>query len=364
MKAVVKVGTSSITRDTGEIDDDALVKLAAELAGARAAGHDVVLVSSGAIAAGLPVLGFADRPRDIGTLQAAAAVGQPRLMERLGALLSVHDLVVGQVLLTPYDFGHRSQYLHARETLARLLELGVVPVVNENDTVADDEIRFGDNDLIAALVAHLVGAEVLVLLTDTSGVFTADPRLDAAASLIEEIREVDAALHAVAGGAGTARGSGGMASKLVAARIAAWSGVRAVIAGAQEPDVVRRALADGEAVGTVVQPRAQRLSSRKLWIAFALRASGRVVVDDGARVALVERGRSLLPAGVREVEGVFQREQAVEVVDGTGKVFAKGLAGMDAATLRRVAGRRSADLPEGVPHEAVHRDDLVLLPEA
>ena len=363
MRAVVKVGTSSITRDTGEIDDGALVKLGAEIAAARAGGHDIVLVISGAIAAGLPVLGFTDRPRDIGTLQAAAAVGQPRLMERLGSLLAAHDLVAGQVLLTPYDFGHRSQYLHARETLARLLDLGVVPVVNENDTVADDEIRFGDNDLIAALVAHLVSADLLVLLTDTSGVFTADPRLDAAASLIEEIREVDAALEAVAGGAGTARGSGGMASKLVAARIAAWSGVRAVIAGAQEPDVVRRALTDGETVGTVVQPRAQRLSSRKLWIAFALRPSGRIFVDDGARRALVEQGKSLLPAGVREVEGSFQRENAVEVVDGAGRVFAKGLAGMDAVTLRRVAGRRSADLPEGVPHEAVHRDDMVLLPD-
>jgi glutamate 5-kinase len=309
------------------------------------------------------VLGFSERPRDIGILQAVAAVGQPRLMERLSTLLAVHDLVAGQVLLTPYDFGHRSQYLHARETLARLLDLGVVPVVNENDTVADDEIRFGDNDRLAALVAHLVGADVLVLLTDTSGVFTADPRLDSGASLIEEIREVDAALEAVAGGAGTARGSGGMASKLAAAKIAAWSGVRAVIAGAREPGVVRRALTDGESVGTVVQPRSQRLSSRKLWIAFALGASGRVVVDDGARRALVEGGRSLLPAGVRGVEGAFDREDAVEVVDTSGRVFAKGLAGMDAATLRRIAGRRSADLPEGVPHEAVHRDDLVLLPD-
>ena len=363
MRAVVKVGTSSITRDSGEIDDDALVKLCAEVADARAAGHDVVLVSSGAIAAGLPVLGFATRPRDIGTLQAAAAVGQPRLMERLGALLAAHDLVAGQVLLTPYDFGHRSQYLHARETLARLLELRVVPVVNENDTVADDEIRFGDNDLLAALVAQLVGADVLVLLTDTSGVFTADPRVDDGASLIEEIREVDAALEAMAGGAGTARGSGGMASKLAAAKIASWSGVRAVIAGAREPGVVRRALTDGESVGTVVQPRSQRLPSRKLWIAFALAASGRVVVDDGARRALVEGGRSLLPAGVRDVHGAFDREDAVEVVDASGRVFAKGLAGMDAATMRRVAGRRTADLPEGVPHEAVHRDDLVLLPD-
>ncbi|HVJ95763.1 MAG TPA: glutamate 5-kinase, partial [Acidimicrobiia bacterium] len=217
MIAVVKIGTSSITGVRGELDEAALVKLAADLAGARAAGHRVVLVMSGAIAAGMPALGLEQRPLDMGTLQAIAAVGQPRLLQRMSGLLATHDIVAGQVLLTPYDFVHRSQYLHARATLQRLLDLDVLPIVNENDTVADDEIRYGDNDRLAALVAHLLSAETLVMLTDTEGVFTADPRLDAAASLIEEIREVDAALHAVAGGAGTARGSGGMASKLVAA---------------------------------------------------------------------------------------------------------------------------------------------------
>ena len=361
MIVVVKIGTSSVTRESGELDDEALVKLCAEIAAARAAGHEVVLVSSGAIAAGLPALGLDRRPRDIGTLQAVAAVGQPRLMERFGALFAEHGLVPGQVLLTPFDFGHRAQYLHARETFARLLDLGVVPVVNENDTVADDEIRYGDNDRLAALVAHLVGAELLVLLTDTSGVFTADPRVDAEASLIEEIVEVDAALEAVAGGAGTARGSGGMASKLAAAKIAAWSGVRAVIANAKEPDVVLGAIAD-RVVGTVVQPRAQKLSSRKLWIAFARGAVGRVVVDAGARAALVDGNRSLLPAGVRAVEGEFDAEDAIEVVDDAGRVFAKGLAGMDAVTLRAVAGRRTDQLPEATPHEVVHRDNLVVLP--
>src|SRR3954452_20310315 len=274
---VVKVGTSSITSDRGEIDDASLRKLCGEIAGARTAGHEGVLVSSGAIAAGLPALGMATRPTDIGTLQAVAAVGQPQLMERLGAVLGTHGLLAGQVLLTPHDFGVRSQYLHARETLRRLLDLGVVPVVNENDTVADDEIRYGDNDRLAALVSHLVGADVLVLLTDTAGVFTADPRRDSAASLIEEIVEVDAALVALAGGIGTERGSGGMATKLAAAKIAAWSGVRVVIAAADAPGVVTDAI-DGRAVGTSFPPRAGRLSIRKLWIAFALGASGRVVV--------------------------------------------------------------------------------------
>jgi glutamate 5-kinase len=209
---VVKVGTSSITSARGEIDDASLLKLCREIAAARVEGHEVVLVSSGAIAAGLPVFGMTTRPADVGTLQAIAAVGQPRLMERLGAILGHHGLLAGQVLLTPHDFGVRSQYLHARETLRRLLDLGVVPVVNENDTVADDEIRYGDNDRLAALVSHLVGADLLVLLTDTAGLFTADPRLDAGASLIEEIAEVDAALEALAGGRGSERGSGGMAT--------------------------------------------------------------------------------------------------------------------------------------------------------
>lgn len=361
MKAVVKIGTSSITSPNGELHDAAVVKLCAEVAAAREAGHEIVLVCSGAIAAGLPVLGLHDRPNDIGTLQAIAAVGQPRLMERIGAILAGNSLIAGQVLLTPHDFGFRSQYLHARETLQRLLELGVVPVVNENDTVADDEIRYGDNDRLAALVSHLVGADVLVLLTDTGGLFTADPRIDSQASLIDEIAEVDAALEAVAGGAGTSRGSGGMASKLAAAKIAAWSGVRAVIAAADTPGVVQAAV-EGNAVGTVVRPRSTRLSSRKLWIAFALGASGRVLVDDGAARALREQGRSLLPAGVRGVEGTFEVDDAVEVVTDDGRPFAKGLVRYSADALRGIAGRRTPDLPEGAPHEVVHRDDLVVLP--
>jgi glutamate 5-kinase len=359
--AVVKVGTSSITSERGELDDAPLVKLGREIATARAAGHEIVLVCSGAIAAGLPALGLAERPTDIGTLQAVAAVGQPRLIERVGAILGVHGLLAGQVLLTPHDFGVRTQYLHARETLRRLLDLGVVPVVNENDTVADDEIRYGDNDRLAALVSHLVGADVLVLLTDTSGVFTADPRLEAGASLIEEIAEIDAALEAVAGGAGTARGSGGMASKLAAAKIAAWSGVRAVIAAADAPDVVADAIA-GRAVGTAFPPRPERLPSRKLWIAFARGSAGRIVVDDGARRALCTDHRSLLPAGVRDVEGDFDADDAVEIVDAAGVPFAKGIVRYAATSLRSVAGRRTSELADGLPHEVVHRDDLVVLP--
>ena len=360
MRAVVKVGTTSVTRDTGELDDDALAKLAGEVADAHGAGHSIVLVSSGAIAAGLPALGLARRPGDIGTLQAIAAVGQPRLMARLAEEFGDRGLVTGQVQLTPHDFGQRAQYLHARQTLGCLLDLDVVPVVNENDTVADDEIRYGDNDRLAALVSHLVHADVLVLLTDTHGLFTADPRLDTEASLIEEIVEVDAALEAVAGGAGSDRGSGGMASKLAAAKIAAWSGVRSVIASADTPGVLRRAV-EAEPVGTVVVPRPARLPSRKLWIAFARGAAGKVVVDAGARRALTADHRSLLPAGVRAVEGRFDADDAVEVVADDGVAFAKGLVRYGSDALRGVAGRRTGDLPDGAPHEVIHRDDLVVL---
>jgi glutamate 5-kinase len=360
-KVVVKVGTSSITSEGGELDDAAVLKLCRELVETHRAGHEIVLVCSGAIAAGLPALDMRTRPTDIGVLQAVAAVGQPKLMERIGGILSEQGVVAGQVLLTPHDFVQRAQYLHARETLRRLLDLAVIPVVNENDTVADDEIRYGDNDRLAALVSHLVSAELLVILTDTPGLFTADPRLDAEASLIEEIAEVDAALESVAGGSGTARGSGGMASKLAAAKIAAWSGVRAVIAAADSPGVVLDAV-QGKPVGTVIRPREHRLPSRKLWIAFARGAAGRVLVDDGARSALTRDGRSLLPAGVRDVDGRFDADDAVEVVGEDGRPFAKGLTRVSADALRTIAGRRTGDLPDGFPHEVIHRDDLVVLP--
>jgi glutamate 5-kinase len=359
--AVVKVGSSSVTRANGDLDDAALAKLCADIAAARAAGYPLVLVLSGAVNAGMPALGLSQRPSDTGTLQAIAAVGQPRLFARVASILETHGIVAGQVLLTPNDFMQRSQYLHARETLNRLLELRVLPVVNENDTIADDGIRYGDNDRLAALVSHLLGARTLLLLTDTGGLFTADPGIDSGASLIEEIIEVDAALEAVAGGSRSVAGSGGMASKLAAGKIAAWSGVRAVIAAAGVDDVVLDAL-EGRAVGTVIQPRAQRLASRKLWIAFARGAAGRIVVDAGARTALTDGGRSLLPAGVRAVEGNFDVDDAVEVAGPDGRPFAKGLSRYDAVTLGTIFGRRTADLPDGAPHEVIHRDDLVVLP--
>lgn len=357
---VVKVGTSSITDVEGRIVEGAVDKLCGEVAEVMGSGDHVVVVTSGAIAAGLQVLELA-RPADPAVLQAVAAVGQSRLMGHYERAFASRGLVAGQVLLAPLDFVNRAQYLHARQTLRLLIGLGTVPVVNENDAVADDEIRFGDNDRLAALVAHLVQAELLVLLTDAAGLLTADPRHDEKASLVEEVFEVDQVL-AMAGGAGSARGSGGMASKLAAAKIAAWSGVGVVIASAERPRVLQEALAGTPGVGTFVKPRAGRLPARKLWIAFALAPAGRVVVDAGAKRALMERGVSLLPAGVRQVLGDFQAEDAVELAGPDGEVFAKGLARHGSKELAGWSGWQSSRLPDDVPAEVVHRDDLVILP--
>jgi glutamate 5-kinase len=361
---VAKIGTSSITDSHGDIDVVAVRKFCDDVVTVRASGHQVLVVTSGAIAAGLPAIGMGGdrRPSDAVTLQAVSAVGQSRLMRVYDDCFAGHGLVAGQVLLAPLDFGIRQQYLHARGTLRRLLDLGVVPVVNENDAIADDEIRFGDNDRLSALVAHLVHADLLVLLTDAPGLLTADPRIDEQASLIEEVQEVTAELEGLAGGAGSARGSGGMASKVAAAKIASWSGVRTVIAGAQRAGVLADAVAGVAGIGTVVHPRAERIGARKLWIAFAVETAGRIVVDDGARQALTERNVSLLPAGVVRTEGSFAADQAVEIVGPDGAVFAKGLARVSSLELDAVCGRRTSDLPETMPHEVVHRDDLVIVP--
>lgn len=360
---VVKIGTSSITDDEGVVQRSRIAKLCAEVADLRADGYGVVVVTSGAIAAGLPELGMGGgkRPKDIQTLQAVATVGQSALMAVYREEFASHGLIAGQVLLIPLDFILRSQYLHARQTLERLLELGVIPVVNENDAIADDEIRFGDNDRIAALVANLVDAVRLVLLTDTPGVLTADPRTDADASLISEIVRIDHQTEALVGGAGSARGSGGMASKLSAAKIAAWSGVSSVIADAHRDQVLRDAVSGVPGSGTMVHARKIRLPARKLWIAFAVGAQGTITVDGGARQAL-ERGKSLLAAGVRQVDGSFGAGSPVEVVDDDAVVFAKGLTRHGSDDLRAVAGRRSGDLPPGALHLVIHADDLVTVP--
>lgn len=361
MRVVVKIGTSSTTDESGAIAIDAIAALCEQVASLRREGHQVLVVSSGAVAAGVAALGLAQRPSDVTTLQALAAAGQGRLMEVYNAELARHGLVGAQVLLVPHDFVDRQQYLHARRTVERLLELGCVPVVNENDTIASDEIRYGDNDRLAALLAHNVAAQVLVLLTDIDGLYTADPRTDPTATVIAEVAAADPLLTVRAGARGTTRGSGGMASKLTAARIASWSGIRTVIARASRPGVVVDAVR-GRSVGTTFAPHDRWLPARKLWIAFAAQCEGAVVVDAGARHAIEHQPRSLLPAGVVGVEGRFEIGDTVEIRDEEGVVFARGMVQWDHGDLARHAGRRSSELPPGVAAEVVHRDDLVVLP--
>jgi glutamate 5-kinase len=354
-RLVVKIGSSSVTGTDGLPAVALLERLAGEVEDRRAHGWEVVVVTSGAVAAGWAILGHGrPRPSDVGVLQAVSAVGQQQLMAAWAAAFAATGAIVGQVLLTPNDFADRNQYLHARQTLDHLLELDVVPVVNENDAVADDEIRFGDNDRLAALVAHLVGAERLVMLTDAPGLLTADPRHDDAASLIEVVTEIDAELEAVAAGT-SGVGSGGMASKLAAARIATFSGVDTVIASATEPGVLA-GIDAGRVVGTRFHARQATLSARRLWLAFALPAAGIVEIDAGAADAVAHSGRSLLAAGVLAVTGDFAEGEAVEVRGPDGVLVAKGLARLDAAALRDAVGDGVA---EGLV--VVHRDDLTVL---
>jgi glutamate 5-kinase len=356
---VAKIGTSSLTDERGVIDDATIVRVVRQVAALRSEGHHVLVVTSAAVASGVAALGFDKRPSDLLTLQAVSAVGMSRLMHRWDSAFENQRLVSGQVLLTPNDFFDRRQYLHARATLTRLLELGVVPVINENDAIAGDEIRFGDNDRIAALVAHLVGADVLVLLTDTAGLFTANPKTDPSARLIEQVDEVTDDLEAVAGGVGSDRGSGGMSSKLRAAKIASWSGVRAVIAGSKGERALLAAVAGEPGCGTIVSGHDRKLSARKLWIAFAGDSTGSVVVDAGAEEALRLRGVSLLPVGVKSVDGQFLVGDLVDISGPAGRVFARGMVRLDAASIDAAKGKRT-DATDGDP--VVHRDDLVILP--
>ena len=360
MRVVVKLGSSSLTDSEGHIRTDVISSVVAQLAHARASGHEVLLVTSGAVASGVAGLGLVERPSDILSLQALSAVGQPQLMAAYNAALSLHGLVGAQVLLVPHDFVDRHQYLHARNTLGRLLELGCVPIINENDAIANNEIRYGDNDHLAALLAHLVSADLLILLTDIEGLYTSDPRTHPDATVIAEVAADDPLLAVTADGAGTNRGSGGMASKLAAARIASWSGVTAVIASADSEAVVAAAI-NGEPVGTRFLPHDRQLSARKLWIAFAAEVEGTITIDDGARDALVNRGTSLLPAGVTGVNGSFDVGATVQIIDSSGVVLARGMAAMSSATAAASLGKRTAELSNIESVEVVHRDDLVVL---
>jgi glutamate 5-kinase len=360
-RVVVKVGSSSLTTATGGIDPERVRRLVDVLAAARARGTELVLVSSGAIAAGLAPLGLARRPRSLPAQQAAAAVGQGLLMHRYTEELAVHGLVVGQVLLTADDMTRRSHYRNAHQTFAKLLELGVLPIVNENDTVATDEIRFGDNDRLAALVAHLVHADLLVLLSDVDGLYDGHPATRGS-SLIADVALADDLAGVKVGSAGVSGvGTGGMRTKLDAARIATAAGIPVVLTSA---DQAAEALA-AERVGTWFQAATRRRPTRQLWLAHATEPKGVLLLDDGAVRAVTERRASLLAAGLTGATGAFSAGDPVDLAGPDGVAVARGLVNFDADEIPRLVGKTSAtlrrELGAAYEREVVHRDDLALL---
>ncbi|MFN2526733.1 MAG: glutamate 5-kinase [Actinomycetota bacterium] len=356
-RVIVKIGTASLVGADGKPDESRLSQICSQIADLHSTGRRVALVSSGAIAAGLGPLGITSRPGDIPSLQAAAAVGQGRLLEIYARLFGTRGHVVAQLLLTRYDFMHRQQYLNARNTLERLFDLGAIPIVNENDTIAVDEIRFGDNDLLAALVANLARAKLLLLLTDAGGLHSADPRRHPDAPVIDEVERITPELERAAGGRGSDLASGGMASKIAAAWVATFSGVAVIVADAADPNVLER-VSSGEAVGTYFHPHATRASARRLWIAFGQPPRGTIVVDDGAHLAVTERKSSLLPVGVVEVRGRFHSGDTVDVATRGGRVFARGLVRYESQELEQARGRSTAEL---AGKEVIHRDQLIVL---
>jgi glutamate 5-kinase len=358
---VVKLGSSVVADDQGEVRTELLEALCDAVAARHGAGDEVVVVTSGAIARGMRLMGLPVRPRAMEELQASSAVGQGKLYRTYDELLQARGVRSAQVLLTFFDMSARTHYLNARHTLRKLLDWHVVPVINENDTTTTDEISFGDNDFLAAQVAILIGADRLVLLTDTGGLYTADPRSDPSARLVEEVGDVEELERYDIGLSSSPLGSGGMRSKVVAAEMATAAGIPVAIASGVDRGEVERALA-GEPAGTRFPPQRGRVSSFKLWLRYAKPARGRLTVDAGAERALRERGTSLLPVGVVEVEGDFEAGEAVEVRC-EGRLVGKGIAGYSAEELRRVKGLKTDQVRELLPRateEAVHRDYFVL----
>jgi glutamate 5-kinase len=361
---VVKVGSTLVTNRGAGLDASAIARWAGQVAKLRQAGKELVLVSSGAIAEGMQRLGWTQRPSSMHELQAAAAVGQMGLAQVYESCFREHGLRTAQVLLTDADLADRQRYLNARSTLLTLLGLGIIPVINENDTVVTDEIRFGDNDTLAALVTNLIEADCLVILTDQQGLYTEDPRVNPGASLIRQAQAGEPRLEALAGGTGSAIAKGGMLTKVLAAKRAARSGARTVIASGSEPDVLLR-LAAGEAVGTLLSPRTTPLAARKQWLADHLQVAGKLSLDAGAAKALRSGGRSLLPVGVKRVEGDFERGAVVACLSPDGAEIARGLVNYNAQESRRIAGRASSEIEAILGYvdepELIHRDNLVLL---
>lgn len=363
-RIIIKVGSSLVTNDGRGLDHAAIARWAAQISALRNLGKEVVLVSSGAIAEGMLRLRFEKRPTDIHELQACAAVGQMGLAQIYETSFRAHGLGTAQVLLTHADLADRERYLNARSTLTTLLRFGVVPIINENDTVVTDEIKFGDNDTLGALVANLIEADALVILTDQKGLFSADPRKDPAAYLIAEGKAGDPSLEAMAGGAGSDLGRGGMLTKILAARRAARSGADTVIAWGREDDVLTR-LANGEAIGTQLLAQTGRTTARKQWMSDHLHTAGKVVLDAGAVAKLSKEGKSLLPIGVVEVKGEFGRGAVITCLSEDGTPIARGITNYTSSEARRIMRRPSSDIEtilgfvEGP--ELIHRDNMVLI---
>ncbi len=363
---VIKLGTSTVTADGGE-PSPLLAAYAAVCAEARALGWSPVIVTSGAVGAGRAPLGLTGRKLSLVEKQAAAAVGQGRLMETYRRHFDGVGLTVAQILLSRADIAERGRCNNARHALEFLLKARVVPLVNENDTVATEELKFGDNDLLSALVANLIGAERLIIMTDTSGLYTADPRVDSTATLVPEVAQVTPELLGTAGDSRSGVGTGGMASKLMAARIASEGGATVTIAHGQHPERILDLL-NGQAVGTTILPAPSRRVSRKSWIAYGVVPSGKLIVDDGAANAMVHEGRSLLPVGIRQVEGEFDAGEVVQICRTDGSEIGRGLVALDAADVRRVMGCATPEVRRQLggetPIEAVHRDDLTVMAAA
>ena len=362
-RIVVKVGSSLVTNDGRGLDEAAIGEWCRQMAVLAAEGREVIMVSSGAIAEGMKRLGWTTRPHEIHALQAAAAVGQMGLAHIYETKLRENGLCSAQVLLTHADLADRERYLNARSTLMTLLQHKVLPVINENDTVVNDEIKFGDNDTLGALVANLVEADALVILTDQKGLFTADPRKDPAASFVQEARAGDPALEAMAGGAGSSLGRGGMITKILAAKRAAGSGASTVIAWGREPDALLR-LARGESIGTLLVAQTQKQQARKQWMADHLQLRGSVVVDAGAADKLCSEGKSLLAIGMTSVEGEFSRGDVIAIRDDAGTEIARGLANYASAEARLICRKSSTEFENLLGYtaepEMIHRDNMIL----
>ena len=363
-RIVVKVGSSLVTNDGRGLDHAAIARWASQIAALREQGKEVVLVSSGAIAEGIHRLGWTRRPREIDELQAAAAVGQMGLAQVYESSFGAHGIRTAQILLTHADLADRERYLNARSTLLTLLRLGAVPIINENDTVITDEIKFGDNDTLGALVANLIEGDALVILTDQRGLFTADPRKDPSATLVEQADAGTPKLETMAGGAGSSLGRGGMLTKILAAKRAAHSGANTVIASGREADVLTR-LASGEMIGTQLVARTARIAARKQWMADHLQMRGHVVIDDGAVQKLTADGKSLLPIGVVDVKGAFDRGEVIACVNDQGREVARGITNYSSSEARLIHRRPSAEIETVLGYmlepELIHRDNLVLV---